>query len=96
MSKQIWLPKFWKLALVQLVLAITCAAILFYLQAEALLAGPQTGDLYVYTWQFQLAIFFMLWLPAIVLVCVALLGVEYLALRSHYKVQHVEKARLEP
>ncbi|NIJ77327.1 hypothetical protein FHT08_002410 [Xanthomonas campestris] len=77
MSKKVWPPKFWKLALVQLAMVIACAAIWFYFQAKALLAGPPIGDLYVYTWQFQLTIFFMFWLPATVLACGSLLGVEY-------------------
>ena len=59
--------KFWKIALAQLLFAVTCSAIWFYFRTMAFLAGPPSGDLYANNWRFQLVVFATVWLPATLL-----------------------------
>ena len=68
--------KFWKLATAQLVVAVACAAILFYFRTRALLAGPPSGDLYANNWAFQLVVFFAVWLPATLLIVGSIIAIE--------------------
>jgi Na+/pantothenate symporter len=96
MSRQLRLPKFRKLALVQLVLAIACAAIGFYFRTKTLLAGPPIGDLYAYNWDFQFIVFVVFWLPTVLLAVGVLLAIEHLALKPHYQAQQTEDAKHAP
>lgn len=96
MNKQLQLPKFWKIALVQLALAIACTAILFYFRTKVLLAGPPIGDLYAYNWGFQSIVFVVFWLPAVLLVVLVLLLIEHQALKPYYRAQQAEDTQHAP
>jgi hypothetical protein len=90
MSKYFRLPKFWKLALVQLALAIACMTTVFYFRTKALLAGPPIGDLYANDWGSQSVVFFVFWLPATLLVTGILLAIEHQALQPHHLAQQTK------
>jgi hypothetical protein len=89
MNKQMQLPRFWKLALIQLALSVGIVAAWFYFRTSALLAvpPPPVGDLYAYNWGFQLAVFVVIWLPATLLIAGILLAIEYEALKPRYSAQ---------
>ena len=96
MSTQFRLPKFWILALAQLALAFAIAGTWFYFRTEAFLAGPPSGDLYANNWGFQLIVFVMVWLPAVLLITGILLVIEHQALKPRYLAQQTEGARHAP
>ena len=93
MNKKYRLPKFWKLALAQLALAILLFLVVFYVRTKELLAGPHVGDLYAYTWGFQSVVFALFWLPAILLCAGIILIVERQLLKPYYLVRQTEERR---
>ena len=93
MDKKYRLPKFWKLALAQLALAILLVLVVFYVQTKELLAGPRVGDLYAYTWEFQSVVFILFWLPATLLCAGIFLIIERQLLKPYYLAQQTEGRR---
>jgi hypothetical protein len=85
MSRPIRLPKFWVLATVQVALFVGIAATWFYFRTKAYLAGPPDPDLYAWSWDFQLMVFALFWLPATLLLTGILIGIERVALRPYYR-----------
>ena len=92
MKKQLRLPRFWKLAMVQIALAVGFVAAWFYFRTDALLAvpPPPVGDLYAYNWGFQLIVFFVVWLPTTLLIAGILLAIEHQALKPRYSAQQAQ------
>lgn len=86
------LPRFWILALVQLLLAVAVAGFCFYLRTAAFLSGPPSGDLYANSWSFQLVIFAAIWLPAALLVAGTLIAIEH-SLLKHFQRLPATKRR---
>ena len=84
--------KFWKLAAAQLLIAVGCAAVLFYFRTTALLAGPPSGDLYAHNWGFQLMVFFAVWLPAILLIMGSFIAIEREVLINHCAEKNTDSA----
>ena len=82
---KIRLPKFWMLAAVQIAMAIAAVGTWFYFRTKAYLAGPPDPDLYAWSWDFQLMVFAMFWLPPTLLLTSILLGVERFALKPYYQ-----------
>jgi Na+/pantothenate symporter len=84
------LPKFWVLALAQIVLVVGAAFVWFYFRTTAYLAGPPDPDNYAWNWGFQLIVFAVFWLPAILLFIGILLAIERTALISYYRARELQ------
>ena len=67
---------FWKVALFELIALIAIAGLAFYLRTAALLSGPPSGDLYTNNWGFQLTVFFVVWLPATLLLAYIAISIQ--------------------
>lgn len=93
MSKIGRLPKFWVLAAGQVVLVVGMAAVWFYFRTIAYLAGPPDPDTYAWTWGFQLMVFAVVWLPAILLCVGILLAFERIALGPYYRAAALREDR---
>lgn len=87
------LPKFWILAIAQIVLVIVGASVWFYFRTETYLAGPPDPDTYAWNWGFQLVAFAIFWLPAILLCTGILLAIERAALSAYYRASTIQGDR---
>jgi len=90
-----WRPTFRKIALGQALLAVACAAAWFFIKTRAWLEipPPPHADLYAHAWGFQLIVFAMFWLPAVLVGAALLLGVEYFVLRAYQAWQDAARNR---
>jgi len=90
MNKTFRLPKFWVLATAQVVLVLISSAIWFYFRTATYLAGPPDPDTYAWSWDFQLVIFAIFRLPAI-LACTAIaLAIERGAFFRYYRASALQ------
>ena len=85
MNVQLRLPKFWILAVAQVVLVCVAASVWFYFRTKAYLAGPPDPDTYAWSWGFQWMVFGIYWLPGILLCTGGLLVIERTALIPYYR-----------
>lgn len=95
MSKVVRLPKFWVLAAGQVVLIVGTAAVWFCFRTVAYLAEPPDPDTYAWSWGFQLMVFVVVWLPAILLCVGVLLAIERIALGPCYRAATLRGDRHE-
>jgi hypothetical protein len=84
-AKQI--PRFWLRATLQFAVVIILACIWFYFRTVAYLSGPPDGDLYAWTWGFQIMCFMVIWLPLILLINSLALCFQYFLFKKRYIVQ---------
>ena len=91
-------PSFRKLAVVQVLLAVAGAATWFFVKTRAWLEipPPPHADLYAHEWGFQLIVFALFWLPAVLIGVAVLLGVEYLLLWAYQRWQGAASIRHAP
>lgn len=68
--------KFVLIAVAQTLLLVAATATWFHFRTEAFLAGPGDGDLYAHTSGFQWATYFLVYLPATLVVASGLVALQ--------------------
>lgn len=94
MSRFFRLPEFGVLAAAQVALAIIGSCAWFYVRTTAYLAGPPDPDTYAQNWGFQLIVFAIVWLPAILLSIGIVLAIERAILIPYYRSRPSQGDRL--